>query len=225
MFEGATWWIAVRSIGETKGQEGYIEAFRRSKDPPAFMVLFEDSAALIGIGLAFLGTWGASTFHLPALDGMASILIGLLLGGIAAILARETKSLLIGESALPEVENSIQSLAGNDPDIRKVNGVITVHLAPTQILAALSVEFDDKLTTSAIEDLVARLEERVRAACPEVVALFIKPQTPGRFEQLRSRRFGKRGRRRRRAKGGAQHKSVAPVAQRHDAQHSRGSDD
>jgi divalent metal cation (Fe/Co/Zn/Cd) transporter len=189
------------------------------------MVLFEDSAALIGIGLAFLGTWGASTFHLPALDGMASILIGLLLGGIAAILARETKSLLIGESALPEVENSIQSLAGNDPDIRKVNGLITVHLAPTQILAALSVEFDDKLTTSAIEDLVARLEERVRAACPEVVALFIKPQTPGRFEQLRSRRFGKRGRRRRRAKGGAQHKSVAPVAQRHDAQHSRGSDD
>ena len=80
------------------------------------MVLFEDSAALIGIGLAFLGTWAASTFQLPALDGTASILIGLVLGGIAAILASETKSLLIGKTALPEVENSIQSLASNDPD-------------------------------------------------------------------------------------------------------------
>src|SRR5262245_21781561 len=156
------------------------------------MVLFEDSAALIGIGLAFLGTWAAGAFHLPTLDGVASILIGLVLGGVAAILARETKSLLIGESALPEVETSIGRLASDDPDIRKVNGLITVHLAPTQIMAALSVEFDDKLNTAAIEDLVERLEERVRAACPEVVALFIKPQTPGRFQELRWRRLGGR---------------------------------
>ena len=88
----------------------------------------------------------------------------MVLGGIAAILAREIKSLLIGESALPEVENSIQSLASNDPDIRKVNGLITVHLASTRIIVALSVEFDDKLNSPAIEDLVERLEERVRGA-------------------------------------------------------------
>src|SRR5262245_10103683 len=125
------------------------------------MVLFEDTAALIGIGLAFLGTWGASAFDLPTLDGLASIMIGLVLGGIAAILAKATKSLRIGESALPEVENSIKARQ-RCPDIRKVNGLITVHLAPTQIMAALSVEFDDKLNTAAIEDLVERLEERVR---------------------------------------------------------------
>ncbi|MBO0739862.1 MAG: cation diffusion facilitator family transporter [Hyphomicrobiaceae bacterium] len=225
IFEGATWWIAVRSIGDEAGEEGYVEAFRKSKDPPAFMVLFEDSAALIGIGLAFLGTWAASTFHMPALDGMASILIGLVLGGIAAILARETKSLLIGESALPEVENSIQSLAGDDPDIRKVNGLITLHLAPAQIIAALSVEFDDKLNTSAIEDLVERLEERVRRACPEVVALFIKPQRPGRFQELRSRRFGERLGRLRGAEDGTHHNGVPPVAQRRGAQGRSGGED
>jgi cation diffusion facilitator family transporter len=225
IFEGATWWIAVRSIGEKKGEAGYVEAFRRSKDPPTFMVLFEDSAALIGIGLAFLGTWAASTFQLPALDGMASILIGLVLGGIAAILARETKSLLIGESALPEVENSIQSLASNDPDIRKVNGLITVHLAPTQIIVALSVEFDDKLNTRAIEDLVERLEERVRAACPQVVALFIKPQRPGRFREQRLLRFGGRARWRHRTRGGAHHSSGPPVARGQGGQRRRGSEE
>jgi len=222
IFEGATWWIAVRTIREDKGEAGYVEAFRRSKDPPAFMVLFEDTAALIGIGLAFLGTWGASAFDLPTLDGLASIMIGLVLGGIAAILAKETKSLLIGASALPEVENSIQRLANDDPDIRKVNGLITVHLAPTQIMAALSVEFDDKLNTAAIEDLVERLEERVRAACPEVVALFIKPQTPGRFQELRWRRFGgpESG-----TGDGAHQNPVPPATRRRDAQRFRGSKD
>jgi divalent metal cation (Fe/Co/Zn/Cd) transporter len=147
------------------------------------------------------------------------------LGGIAAILARETKSLLIGESALPEVENSIQSLASNDPDIRKVNGLITVHLAPTQIIVALSVEFDDKLNTRAIEDLVERLEERVRAACPQVVALFIKPQRPGRFREQRLLRFGGRARWRHRTRGGAHHSSGPPVARGQGGQRRRGSEE
>ena len=69
IFEGATWWIAVRSIGERKGEAGYVEAFRKSKDPPTFMVLFEDSAALIGIGLAFLGTWAPAPFNCPLWTG------------------------------------------------------------------------------------------------------------------------------------------------------------
>lgn len=207
-----------------KGEAGYVEAFRKSKDPPTFMVLFEDSAALIGIGLAFLGTWAASTFQLPALDGTASILIGLVLGGIAAILASETKSLLIGKTALPEVENSIQSLASNDPDIRKVNGLITVHLASTRIIVALSVEFDDKLNSPAIEDLVERLEERVRAACPQLVALFIKPQKPGRFREQRLVRFGGRARWRRRTRDEAQHSRGPPVARGQGGQRRRDSE-
>jgi cation diffusion facilitator family transporter len=100
LFEGTTWWIAVRAVEASKGDETYVETFRRSKDPPSFMVLFEDSAALISILLAFLGTWAAATYQLPILDGLASILIGLVLGAVAIILAAETKSLLIGEPAV-----------------------------------------------------------------------------------------------------------------------------
>ncbi len=189
VFEGSTWLIALRGIDELKGSEGYVEAFRRSKDPPSFMVLFEDSAALVGIVLAAVGTWAATAYQMPVLDGIASILIGLVLAATAAILATETKSLLIGEPADPEVVQSITHLALADPAILKVNGVITVHLAPDQIMAALSLEFEDSLTTSAIETKVVALEERIRAAHPDIVNLFIKPQTPGRFNEARQQRF------------------------------------
>jgi divalent metal cation (Fe/Co/Zn/Cd) transporter len=190
LFEGATWWIAVRGVDEIKGDESYFEAFQRSRDPPSFMVLFEDSAALIGIIIALAGTWAAVTFGIPILDGLASILIGLVLATVAIILATETKSLLIGELALPEVEDSIKRLAADDPCIRQVNGVITLHLAPDQIMAALSLEFDDSLVTSSIEDRVEQLEERVRAVHSDVVAIFIKPQKPGRFGEARRACFG-----------------------------------
>jgi divalent metal cation (Fe/Co/Zn/Cd) transporter len=132
------------------------------------MVLFEDSAALVGIALAAAGTWAVKTYQMPVLDGIASILIGLVLAATAAVLATETKSLLIGEPAHPEVVQSITRLASADPAILKVNGVITVHLAPDQIMAALSLEFEDSLTTSAIETKVVPLAERIRAAHPDI---------------------------------------------------------
>jgi cation diffusion facilitator family transporter len=189
VFEGTTWLVALRGIDRSNGSGGYVEAFRRSKDPPAFMVLFEDSAALVGIVLAFAGTWAATTYQLPILDGVASILIGAVLAATAGILAIETKSLLIGEPAHPEVVESIMNLALADQAILKVNGVITVHLAPDQIMAALSLEFDDNLTTSSLEAKVVDLEERIRAVHPDIVNLFIKPQTPGRFKEVRQQRL------------------------------------
>src|SRR5262249_3797515 len=103
LFEGTSWYVSLVEFRKQKGSAGYFEAFRRSKDPTNFMVLFEDSAALIGILIALAGTWAATTFDLPALDGVASIVIGLVLGMTAALLARETKSLMMGEAADPEV--------------------------------------------------------------------------------------------------------------------------
>ncbi|WP_088342724.1 MULTISPECIES: cation diffusion facilitator family transporter [Rhodomicrobium] len=193
LFEGASWLVALRKVGTVKGREGYLTAFRRSKDPPSFMVLFEDTAALIGIALAALGTWASVAFAMPMLDGVASILIGLVLAGTAAILATETKSLLIGEPASPEIVKAITELALADPSVLKVNGIISAHLAPDQILATLSLEFDDNLTTSAIESKIVEMEERIRAAHPEIILLFIKPQTPGRYQQARQRRFAPEG--------------------------------
>jgi len=190
MFEGASWWVSIREFRKEKGSAGYFEAFRRSKDPTNFMVLFEDSAALIGILVALAGTWSATTFQLPALDGVASILIGLVLGTTALLLAQETKSLLMGEPADPEVVNSLTDIAAEDSAVISINGIVTVHIGPRHVMVALSVEFADNLTTTDLETKVAEIEDRVHALHPEVIALFVKPQTPSRFMESRQQRFG-----------------------------------
>jgi cation diffusion facilitator family transporter len=188
LFEGGTWLIAKRQFSAAKGSLGYYEAFRRSKDPPSFMVLFEDSAALLGILIAALATYASERLHAPILDGVGSILIGLVLGGTALLLARESKSLLIGEQADPELTESIVRIAGEARSSR-VNGLVTVQLAPDQVLAALSLEFADNLRAFEIEELVMEIERKLRLAHPEVVALFIKPQTRGAYREIISRRF------------------------------------
>ena len=190
LFEGASWWVSVVEFRKDKGSAGYVEAFRRSKDPTNFMVLFEDSAALVGILIALAGTWAATTFQSPALDGVASILIGLVLGMTAALLAQETKSLLMGEPADPRVVTALVGIASADSAVSAVNGIITVHIGPSQILVAMSVEFADNLSTADLEAKVAEIEDRIHVLHPEVVALFVKPQTPGRFIEARHQRFG-----------------------------------
>jgi cation diffusion facilitator family transporter len=187
VFEGASLWIAVRHVGH-KGIREYIAAFRSTKDPTAFVVLFEGSAALLGLGVALVGTWAATQWKMPVFDAGASIVIGLILGATAILLTIETKSLLIGEPARSSIANSIKCLAGQEDGIRKINGLLTTHLAPDQIVAALSVEFDDDLTTPELETKVAAMEKRVRAKHPEVISLFVKPQTPAQFMAARKRR-------------------------------------
>lgn len=190
LFEGGSWLISVRQFTAAKGPLGYYEAFRRSKDPPSFMVLFEDSAALLGILIAGLGTFSAVRLGIPEIDGIASILIGVVLGGVAVLLARESKSLLIGEPAARGLNDSILRIAGAQSSVTGANGVLTVQLAPDQIVAALSLEFADELSAADIEESVIEIERKVRAAYPEVVALFINPQTDKTFRQAMRQRYG-----------------------------------
>jgi cation diffusion facilitator family transporter len=182
VFEGATWAIALKEFRKTKGGAGYLEAIKRSKDPPSFMVLFEDTAALLGLLIAFAGTLGAQLLAMPRLDGVAAIGISLVLGIAALLLARESKGLLIGETASPRVNKAIIEVARKIPGIERADVVFTVHLAPTQIVAALSVEFADSLTTSDIEKSVLALEGAICGALPDLVAIFIKPQTAGSYQ-------------------------------------------
>jgi len=124
-------------------------------------------------------------------DGIASILIGVVLATNASLLARESKSLLIGERADQKLSDSLQHIVGQAyPDL-DANGVLTVQLAPNQILAALSLEFADNLRAPEIEASVMEIERQVRVARPEVVTLFIKPQTAAVFRETVRRRFGK----------------------------------
>ncbi|MEP6899681.1 MAG: cation diffusion facilitator family transporter [Rhodanobacter sp.] len=187
LFEGSSWALALREFRRLKGRLGYFEAFRQSKDPSTFTVLLEDSAALLGIMVALAGLISAQLLHMPQLDGVASIGIALVLAISASLLLRETKGLLIGEPAHPVVRESIMTIAGADADVRCPNGVLTVQMGPNQVVAALSAEFEDALTTSQIEACINRIEKQAKAAHPELIALFVKPQTP---EVWRERRAG-----------------------------------
>src|SRR6185436_20138115 len=148
VFEGASWWVGLKAFRASQGKQGFFEAFRNSKDPTTFTVLFEDTAALLGLLIAAAGIAVAQAWDAPRFDGVASIGIALVLLVSSLLLARETKGLLIGEPARPHLRDSILAIAAADPDVRNANGVVTVHLGPDQIFAAMSVEFRKGLTTA-----------------------------------------------------------------------------
>ena len=193
LFDGTTWVLALRNFKGGKRYSQLFKAIRDSKDPPSFIVLFEDTAALLGLLIAFAGIFLSVRLDLPVLDGVASLLIGLVLAVTAALLARETKSLLIGEPADKAIVDSITQLSVRMPGVANANGMLAVHLAPREVLIALSLEFADELRTPQIEAKVAELEACVRKLHPEVVAIFIKPQTAIGYKETVARRFGQDG--------------------------------
>ena len=187
VFEGTSWLIALRDFRAHKGELGYFQAFRRSKDPTTFTVLFEDSAALLGLVIALAGVGAAQWLAMPRLDGVASIAIGVVLAISSLLLARETKGLLIGESAHPQVRDAILRIADADPDVRSANGVLTVQMGPDEVVAALSAEFRDGLDSDDIEACVNRIEAAIKQSHPVVSILFVKPQTREVWDRRTSR--------------------------------------
>jgi len=187
LFEGGAWLYSLRQFRRAKGTLGFFEAFRLSKDPPSFMTLFEDSVALVGIIIATIATFAAVALGRPEFDGAGSIAIGAILAATSVFLARESKSLLIGEQAYPSIRKSILSLANAQPGCLSANGLFTVQLGPKQVVAMLSLEFSDVLLAPQIEEAVIDLEKKVREENPEIVALFVKPQTAKTFQDQRER--------------------------------------
>jgi cation diffusion facilitator family transporter len=176
-FEGTSWWISMRAFGASKRNLGWWEAFRRSKDPPAFIVVFEDSAALLGIIAAAAGTTAAVLTGDARWDGAASLVIAGILVGVAGLLAQESKALLIGERADPALSDAILRTAATIAGVCSANSIVTVQLAPDNVIATLSLDFSDYLTVPEVERAVVELERRIRSAHPEVSALFVKPQS------------------------------------------------
>jgi cation diffusion facilitator family transporter len=185
LFEGSSWMVALKEFRRQKGNQGWLQAVQSSKDPSVYTVLFEDSAALLGLIVAFAGILAAELLEMPELDGAASIGIALILGATAIFLARESKGLLIGEPASPEVQKKVLAIVQQDPAVQRANGVLTVHMGPQEIVAGLSIEFEDHLTAPEIEACVERIEARLKQEMPEITRLFVKPQTTGTWEQRR----------------------------------------
>jgi len=174
--EGTSWWIALREFAAAKGDLGWWQAVKESKDPATFIVLFEDSAALAGLIVAGIGIWASHAWDDPRIDGAASIAIGVILAAVAMLLAREAKGLLIGERADPALIAEIRATLEAEPGITYVNHVRTVHSAPDRVFVAISADFDDALTMGEAETLVERLEKLLKARQPKLSSIYIRPE-------------------------------------------------
>jgi len=177
VFEAAAWTVAFREFRKGKGKRGWMAEIRHSKDPTKFTILFEDSAAMLGLVVALIGIGLAQYLHMPVLDGVAAIVIGVILAATAGLLAYECKGLLIGEAASPAVIASIRKTATAQEGVDSVNEVLTMHLGPEDILANLSLDFADGLSATQVEAATSRLEQAIKAEHPHVKRIFIEAQS------------------------------------------------
>ena len=173
IFEGYAWWIAYKEFNKRRGERGIFAAVRASKDPNIFVVLFEDSAAMLGIIVAFIGVWAAETFGIIWADGAASVAIGVILAVVAMTLAYECKGLLIGEAASPEVVKAVRAVFENNENVH-INEIATVHMGPQTILLAASLDFHSSLSSDDVERMGAIFEAEIKQTFPAIKRVYIE---------------------------------------------------
>jgi len=184
VFESGALYIAVKEFNTLRGSTRWITAVRHSKNPAVFTVLFEDTAALLGLLIAFIGLVLAQYLDLPWLDGAASIGIGVLLAFTAMFLAYETKALLIGEAASDVLRIGIQEIVAKAHSIRTINELRTMHMGPEDVLLALSLDFHDHLNAGQVEESIFILEMAIKSRFPEITRLFIEVQSQSRHDEV-----------------------------------------
>lgn len=174
VFESGVWFFAVKEFRRVKGKHGFFDAVKYSKDPSLFVVLFEDTAALLGLAVALVGIYLGDVHQIWWADGAASIVIGIILAGTAAWLAYETKSLLIGEAASAEEVQGIRDLADLVDGVEHVNEVLTMHMGPDFVLANISVDFADDILAGDVEEALAKLDSAIKQRYPVVKRVFVE---------------------------------------------------
>lgn len=177
VIEGGVWRVAFREFRKTKGRQSWIGAVRTSKDPMVFTVLFEDSAAMLGLLTALIGIYLSEALNMPVLDGVASIIIGLILVVTASFLAYECQGLLTGEGVRAETRDRLRRIAASAPGVERINELLTMHFGPRNVLVALSLDFADALTAAQVEAAVTSIETEMKSAHPEVKRIFIEAQS------------------------------------------------
>ena len=176
VFEGVAWTYAFIEFNKQRGRLSYFEAVHHGKDPTLFVVLFEDSAAMLGLLIALAGVGLTQLTGNLYFDGTASILIGLVLAGTAIWLAYETKGLLIGESAGRHVVEGIRKLVQDFREVEHVNEILTMHMGPEFILLNISVNFGHEATALELETTISRIDSKIRAEFPTVKRVFIEAE-------------------------------------------------
>ena len=177
LFEAGAWYFAWKEFNINRGRRSIVQAVREGKDPTLFVVLFEDSAAMAGLLVALVGIFIAHTMGWYWMDGVASIVIGFILAGTAVWLAWETKSLLIGEAASPEVVTEIRRMANDLEVVKGVNEVLTLHMGPEFILVNVSVDMRDDASAGSAEVAIARLDLAIKQRFPFVKRVFVEAES------------------------------------------------
>jgi cation diffusion facilitator family transporter len=180
IFEGSAWLVAYRALNSQRGRRSFFRALKDSKDPGLFVVLFEDTAAMLGLLVALGGLGLSYATGNPIFDGVSAMVIGIVLGLTAFFLAIETKSLLLGESAEPEVVEGIRGIILNSPEVEGVNEVLTMHMGPNQVLANISVKFKKDISAENVEDAISKIDAAMREAYPEIKRIFIEAEASRR---------------------------------------------
>jgi cation diffusion facilitator family transporter len=174
VFEGISFSIAMHAVLQQKGDKPLWRALHDSKDPSTFTVVAEDSAALAGLAIAALGVYLSHRLDMPSLDGAASVLIGVLLAGVATLLIHESRGLLIGEGVDRDMAVAIQKIVTDDQSIAAAARPLTMYFGPENILLTLDVEFERDLSADDIADAVARIERAIRARFQAVKRIYIE---------------------------------------------------
>lgn len=174
VFEGAAWWVAYKQFNKSRTQAKFLTAIKQAKDPALFVVLFEDSAAMLGMLIAFAGIGLGQITGNPAWDGVASIMIGVVLAFTAWWLAWETKSLLIGERARPETIADIRQILAGVSTIDKINAIYTLHMGSENIVVNISADFKSGISADDVEQQIQTLRQQVRQKIPAATHIFIE---------------------------------------------------
>lgn len=181
IFEGAAFIFALKEFKKVKGQLTYMEAVKQGKDPSIFVVLFEDGAALLGLIVALFGIFLVQLTGIAIFDGIASVVIGIILAVTAILLARETKGLLIGESADPEIVKAIHNMVDKIDPIERTNEVLTMHMGPNYILVNVSADFSPDASSDDVEGSIAELDKQIKKRFPNVKRIFVEAESREHF--------------------------------------------
>ncbi len=177
IFEAYPWKMAYQEFNARRGDLSMVDAIHESKDPSLFAILFEDTAALLGLAVAVIGLFIGDYYDIKEADGIASVFIGLILASTAGLLAYECKSLLIGEAADPILVQNIANLFDNHPKVDNVNEVLTMHLGPNDILLNLSLDFKNSISAGEVESIITEFEQKIKQIHPQIKRVFIEAQS------------------------------------------------
>ena len=178
VFEGISFAIALREFLKSSRGQPFWQALHRSKDPTTYTVLAEDSAALAGLLVAALGIYLSHSLNIPELDGVASLVIGLLLAGVAVLLIRESRGLLIGEGIRPETARDIRTIAKAQPGVRDAGRVLSMYMGANDVLVTLDVDFEEGTGTDEAAATMRVIQREVRRRYPMIKRLFIETDAP-----------------------------------------------